>query len=134
MEFKYLHFHQLNTRWKDLDAFGHINNAIFLSYIEDARITLLNNLQINSSSKSIIIASIKIDYQSQINHPKSLLIGQYISRIGSTSFDIQADILSNDKKTSYARSKATCVCFNYITNDKLKVYQEIKDSYITNQK
>ena len=53
--------HKIKTRWKDSDAFRHINNAVFLSYIEDARITLLNNLQINSSSKSIIIASIKID-------------------------------------------------------------------------
>ena len=33
--------HKLNTRWKDLDAFRHINNAVFLSYIEDARIVLL---------------------------------------------------------------------------------------------
>ena len=35
--------HKLNTRWKDLDAFRHINNAVFLSYIEDARIVLLKS-------------------------------------------------------------------------------------------
>ena len=58
-----------------------------------------------------------------------LSIGQSISRLGETSFDINADILSNDEKNIYARSKATCVCFNYITNNKLKVYQKIKDNY-----
>jgi len=30
--------HPLKTRWRDLDAFRHVNNATFLSYIEDARI------------------------------------------------------------------------------------------------
>ena len=33
--------HNINTRWRDLDAFRHVNNATFLSYIEDARILLL---------------------------------------------------------------------------------------------
>jgi len=30
--------HTIKTRWRDLDAFRHVNNATFLSYIEDARI------------------------------------------------------------------------------------------------
>ena len=30
--------HKIKTRWRDLDAFRHVNNATFLSYIEDARI------------------------------------------------------------------------------------------------
>ena len=131
---QYSYFHKINTRWKDLDAFGHINNAIFLSYIENARIDLLNIYEINNKSKSIIIASIKIDYINQINHPTKLIIGQFISRLGQTSFDINADIFSLDKKKIYAKSKSTCVCFNYITNNKLKVYQKIKDNYKPNYK
>ena len=39
--------HPINTRWKDLDAFRHINNAVFLSYIEDARIVLLKRWNID---------------------------------------------------------------------------------------
>ena len=129
-----MHIHTLSTRWKDLDNFGHINNAIFLTYIENARIDLLNLWRINNKSKSIIIASIKIDYINQISHPSELVIGQTISRIGKTSFDINADILTSDKKMIYAKSKTTCVCFNYITNNKLKVYQKIKDNYKPNHK
>ena len=131
---QYSHIHTLSTRWKDLDAFGHINNAIFLTYIENARIDLLNLWRINNKSKSIIIASIKIDYINQIKHPAKLIIGQFISRLGETSFDINADILCLDKKKFYAKSKSTCVCFNYATNSKLKVYQKIKDNYKSNYK
>ena len=68
--------HPVNTRWKDLDAFRHINNASFLSYIEDARIVLLKRWNINYSEKSLIVASVKIDYLKQVNHPSSLIVGQ----------------------------------------------------------
>ena len=72
--------HTLQTRWKDLDAFRHINNAVFLSYIEDARIILLKRWKINYDKKSLIVASVKIDYLKQVNHPSSLAIGQRVSR------------------------------------------------------
>ncbi|SVD71327.1 uncharacterized protein METZ01_LOCUS424181, partial [marine metagenome] len=34
----YPQHYELKTRWKDIDLFGHVNNAVFLTYIEDARI------------------------------------------------------------------------------------------------
>ncbi len=39
--------HKLKTRWRDLDAFKHVNNATFLSYIEDARIVFFKRWGIN---------------------------------------------------------------------------------------
>ena len=39
--------HNVQTRWKDLDAFRHVNNAVFLTYIEDARILLLKRWNID---------------------------------------------------------------------------------------
>ena len=78
--------HTLQTRWKDLDAFRHINNAVFLSYIEDARIILLKRWKINYDKKSLIVASVNIDYLKQVNHPSSLAIGQRVSRLGNKIF------------------------------------------------
>ena len=44
-------FHyKLKTRWKDMDAFGHMNNAVFLTYIEDARITFFKRWTPKSSN------------------------------------------------------------------------------------
>ena len=39
--------HKIKTRWRDLDAFRHVNNAVFLTYIEDARIVLLKRWKID---------------------------------------------------------------------------------------
>ena len=35
--------HEVQTRWKDMDVFGHVNNANYLTYIEDARISMFNH-------------------------------------------------------------------------------------------
>ena len=65
--------HEIKTRWKDLDAFGHVNNAVFLSYVEDARILFFKRWNINYKERSLIVASAKIDYIRQVSHPSCLL-------------------------------------------------------------
>ena len=86
----FLFQHKLKTRWRDLDAFNHVNNATFLSYIEDARIVFFKRWGINFKEKSLIVAAVKIDYINQLEHPSDIIIGQKVSRIGSKSFDIQS--------------------------------------------
>ena len=49
--------HELKTRWRDLDAFNHVNNATFLSYIEDARIVFFKRWGIDFKTKSLIQAN-----------------------------------------------------------------------------
>ena len=121
--------HPVNTRWKDLDAFRHINNAVFLSYIEDARIVLLKRWKINYAEKSLIVASVKIDYLKQVKHPSSLIIGQRVSRIGNKSFDIQSAIFIKETLNLVCVSTITSVAFNFTLNQTIKVFQEIIDDY-----
>ena len=119
-------FHyKIHTRWKDMDSFMHVNNAIFLTYIEDARVNLFKRWHLRDKTKSIIVASIKIDYFQQIRHPSKLNIGQKISRIGSTSFDIESAIFVNSIQDSVALSKVICVCYDYKNNKSVSVYPEI---------
>ena len=88
--------HSLKTRWIDLDAFRHVNNATFLSYIEDARILFFKRWIINLKEKSLIVASVKIDYINQLEHPSNIIIGQKVSTMGTKSFDIQSAIFKED--------------------------------------
>ena len=90
----YPQHYEFKTRWKDIDLFGHVNNAVFLTYIEDARIMYFKRWNVTEKKRSLIVASIKIDYLRQIEHPSDLIVGQKISRIGNSSFDIQS-VLNN---------------------------------------
>ena len=121
--------HKLTTRWKDLDAFRHINNATFLSYIEDARIVLLKRWKINYDNKSLIVASVKIDYLKQVKHPSSLTVGQRVSRIGNKSFDIQSAVFVKGDIEPVCISTITSVAFDFDLNKTVKVYSEIIQDY-----
>jgi len=123
-------FHyKLKTRWKDMDAFGHVNNAVFLSYIEDARINFFKRWNLCVENRSIIMASAKIDYLRQIDHPSHLIVGERISRIGRKSFDIESAVYIKDETDAVAISIVTCVCYDYKKNESVPVYPEIVEDF-----
>ena len=121
--------HKINTRWKDLDAFQHVNNATFLTLIEDARILFFKRWGINYKNKSLIVASVKIDYLKQVSHPSKLIIGQKVSRIGNKSFDIQSAIFVTGATTPVCLSTITSVAFDFEKSKTVTVYQEIIRDY-----
>ena len=122
--------HSIKTRWKDLDAFGHVNNAVFLSYVEDARVLFFKRWEINYKERSLIVASAKIDYFKQLKHPSNIIIGQKVSRIGTKSFDIKSAIFDqNNHVEPYCITTVTSVCFNFLNNKTVEVYPDIKKDY-----
>ena len=121
--------HNIITRWKDLDAFGHVNNSVFLSYVEDARILFFKRWNINYKERSLIVASAKIDYIRQVSHPSNLIIGQRISRLGTKSFDIHSVIFLKDDSLPVCESVITSVAFDFIKNKSVNIYQSIIDDY-----
>ena len=128
----FLFHHNIQTRWKDMDSFGHINNAVYLTYIEDARTTLFKRWNLNSQNKSVIVASLKIDYFTQIKHPSKLIIGSKISRIGNSSFDIQSAIFIDGLKKPAALSLVICVCYDYENGQSVTVYDKIRNDFFSN--
>ena len=121
--------HNLRTRWRDSDAFRHINNAVYLSYIEDARLELMRKWSITQDGKSVIVASVKIDYYKQLIHPTNLIIGQKITRIGNKSFDITSCVFNSANNDYICKSIITIVCFDFELNKTVEVYDQIKDDY-----
>ena len=121
--------HTIKTRWRDLDAFRHVNNATFLSYIEDARILFFKRWGINLKEKSLIVASVKIDYINQLKHPSNIIIGQKVSRLGTKSYDIQSAVFEKESKVLICCSTITSVCYDFINKKTVPIYKEIIDDY-----
>ena len=120
--------HKTKTRWKDLDAFQHINNAVFLSYFEDARIALFDRWNLQPNGKSLIVAKVVVNYYKQLLHPSDFLIGQKVSRVGNTSFDIQSTMF-NENNDVISDALITCVCFDFDKQKKQPVYDLIKNDF-----
>ena len=129
----YSQHYKFKTRWKDMDSFGHVNNAVFLTYIEDARIMYFKRWNVTEKKRSLIVASIKIDYLRQIEHPSDLIVGQKLSRIGNSSFDIQSTLFIKGQSKPAARSVVISVCFDYKQNKSVPVYDEITADFHSHQ-
>jgi len=125
---QYPFHHKTKTRWKDLDAFQHINNAVFLSYFEDARVALFDRWNLSPKGKSIIVASAKVNYYKQLIHPTEFIIGQKVSRLGNTSFDIQSTLFDLSENV-ISDATITSVCFDFDQQKIQPVYELIKKDY-----
>ena len=89
----------LRTRWNDIDALGHVNHTVFLSYMETARLDTYIQLGFEGIDKqmdnSTILANIEVTYLAQLMHPSSLEIGHRIARVGTKSYDLAFGIFCN---------------------------------------
>jgi acyl-CoA thioester hydrolase len=83
---------------RDLDAFGHVNNAVFLTYVENARVAYLSAVVGARAREEIrnIMASVTIEFRAQVSYGDELEIGVRADRIGSKSFQLAYRMLRPD--------------------------------------
>ena len=126
-------FHvNIQTRWRDLDAFGHVNNAVFATYIETARGTLFKrwSLPFDGTGKSLIVASMTINYLKQLKHPSNIIVGLKINKVGNTSFNIESYIFNEkDIENPIATSNVVIVCFDFDNQKPVPVFSQILKDY-----
>lgn len=74
-------------RYADTDRQGHVNNAVFSTFLETGRVEILYNeaLPIRSENASFVIASLKLDFFKEIKWPGQVDIGTGILKIGNSS-------------------------------------------------
>jgi len=121
----------LNTRWRDMDALGHLNHAIYLGYMETARVDVYIQLGFSGIRKdmdeSTILGSMDVHYLSQVKHPASLDVGHRICRVGSKSFDFLAAIFIESEEKPVCSALFKMVAFNYDLNKAIPVPDLIRE-------
>ena len=122
----------LRTRWNDMDALGHVNHAVFLSYMETARVETYMQLGFEGINKrmdkSAILANIEVTYLAQLSHPSSLKIGHRIIRIGTKSYDLISGIFLQPDNNLLCSAYFKMVSFNYKINKTILVPDRIRDN------
>jgi acyl-CoA thioester hydrolase len=94
----------LALRWRDLDAFNHVNNANFLTFLEEARIRWFATLgnEWVSDSMMPLLAAVQLNYRAPIPYPSDVAVSLYADRVGNTSVTIGHRIASADGEMLYA--------------------------------
>ena len=85
-------------RWSDLDAFNHVNNARYLTFLEQARIEWFETLDAPWMTDEVapVVATATINFKRPIEYPASIAVELFTERLGNTSVTIGHRILAVD--------------------------------------
>ena len=119
----------VQVRFSDTDALGHVNNAVYLSYLESARVDYLRELlgARKIEELGVIIARVEIDYKSPAFHHETLRVGCRVEEIGGSS--IRMDYRVEDKETGrlVALAKSVLVAYDYAAARVVRVRDEWRE-------
>ncbi len=85
--------HQVSVRWRDVDALDHVNHAVFVTYLEEARDALYT--RILGADPVYVVARLEIDLRTEVRYADrrvSVRIG--VERLGTTSLTTAETILT----------------------------------------
>lgn len=93
------------VRWMDLDALGHVNNAVYLNYLEEARDRLLESC-LGAEYANAVIARVEIDYRHEIARGVShVVVSAEVESVGTSSIrTIEAIRLPDGTLSAQART------------------------------
>ncbi len=126
------HKFPIQVRFVDIDKLGHVNNAVYLSYFETARVAYFDQVvgeRVDWNKTGMILAKTIIDYKTPVFQHDKLFIYSSVSKLGNKSFEI-SDVLIKDlngKEEIAAFATVTIVCFNYETQSTIEIPQEWRE-------
>lgn len=117
-----VHVTPTTVRFRDTDAFGHVNNVVFGSWVEVARIAFLRGLE--PPSGELILARLAIDYLRQVHFPEEIEVETRVAKIGTTSIALDQVVFASGERAAHATS--VIVLYDYAAMRKRPVPDEFR--------
>lgn len=104
---------EINTRFCDTDALGHINNTMIPRWFEGARdhIFKMFTPDLDISQWRLILAKIDVNFHAQIYYGKPIELRTFIGRIGGSSFDVYQELWQDDTKCASGTAVLVHFCY-----------------------
>ncbi|MFD4261828.1 acyl-CoA thioesterase [Streptomyces sp. NPDC058534] len=119
------HIYRCPLRWADMDAYGHVNNVVFLRYLEEARIDFLFRPEKDFKQGSVV-ARHEIDYKRQLvhrHHPVDIEL--WVTEIRAASFTLTYEVKDGD--VVYVRASTVIVPFDFQTQMPRRITAEERE-------
>lgn len=113
----------IEVRFRDLDSLGHVNNAVFVTYLETARVKYMLEVAGAESLRdlNIILAEVTCSYQSPAYYGEILEVGVRIAGIGNKSFVMEYRIEEQETRRLVATGTSVQVAYDYETQKSMPV-------------
>ena len=91
-----MHEKQIEIRWRDQDAYGHVNNAVYLTYLEEVRDEWLERaLGESGDAWGYVTARVAIDFRRELTQDDDAVVARlWLTRIGTSSLTTREEIVT----------------------------------------
>ena len=110
--------HRERVRFSDCDPMGHVNNAAYSTYLEQARMAVLGGLE------PFILARVEIDFRSELRSGEEIEVRTRCPRIGTRSFDLEHELWAAGRLA--AEAKSVLVGYDYGTGSSVPLTDDLR--------
>jgi len=106
------------VRFRDCDAMGHVNNAVYSTFLEEARIEVLGGLT------DFILARVEIDFRAELRAGEEIEVRTRCSRIGTKSIELEHEIHADGRLA--AQAKSVLVAYDYERGQTVPLSEQVR--------
>lgn len=113
---------QIPVRFRDCDPLGHVNNAVYLTYLETARLVLWKAQGVDG----VILARAEVDYRSQARYGQNLEVRVRLEGLGRSSFRYEYEIVDVPSGRVVVTAKTVQVYFDYAAQSPVEIPEAVR--------
>ncbi len=120
---------KIKVRWGDMDAVGHVNNAVYFRYMEQARISWFESLkvQVGGPQQGPVIVTASCAFIKPIVYPATVEVSVYSGKPGRSSFPMYHEIyLENHPEVKFAEGETTVVWIDRKLGKSIPLPEELR--------
>jgi acyl-CoA thioester hydrolase len=121
---------EIKLDWSEMDLFGHINNVAYFKYVQAARVNYLELVGVNTANPedklSFAVAATNCAFKQPLYFPSTIKVHTKTDWIKNTSLQL-THIIYNHKNQIAAEAQDVIVLFDYATQMKREIPEEVKD-------
>lgn len=128
-------FHPVTVRWADMDSFSHVNNAVYFTYCESARMAYFEAIRLDEArtppSLGPALAQASLNFRRQVHFPAELEVGARAARVGGSSFQLDYAIFQksddgSDTELVVAEGSSVVVWIDYDVGRSVPLPDDLK--------
>jgi acyl-CoA thioester hydrolase len=128
-------YHPIEVRYGDLDPQGHVNNAKYLTYFEQARLAYWIEMRFFTKDQSfmeigIILADIHITYFEPIYFGQRIKVGVHIGKMGNKSMTWEQNVIDAESGKELAKGEVVVVAYDYKEKKTIPIPKEWRERII----
>jgi acyl-CoA thioester hydrolase len=119
----------ITVRWGDMDAYNHVNNAVYATYVEEVRLRWFQTLDAGwkSETSAPILAALNTNFRKPIEWPAEIEVEMYAGRIGRSSFTASWRIVDRGRpEVLYAEGDSVLVWIDPRTGKSIELPAHVR--------